>query len=142
MDTAKLPKKYPGPKLFSKLATYKTIQGITIDELCKRLGWHYQQYYSLNNARRTVRRETLAHVIEALELQPEKFFDDSKTNDAGTIAAIFRQYPLDVLQWLVTERGREAMLKQYGLDHFSHAKEQLVSVVEQVYGAGVEEKIM
>ena len=61
MDTAKLPKKYPGPKLFSKLATYKNIQGMTIDELCKRLGWHYQQYYSLNNARRTVRRETLAH---------------------------------------------------------------------------------
>ena len=131
-----IPKTYSGKVLFNKLQEWREMKGITIAELCDRLGWHYQQYYALDDDNRKVRAKLLSHVIASLELDMDWLLavpnEDGSTN---AYVNVFKKYPPKILEWLASEEGKEAMLKEYGRYHIAKAQKELAENAAAVYEA-------
>ena len=131
-----IPKTYSGKVLFNKLQEWREMKGITIAELCDRLGWHYQQYYALDDDNRKVRAKLLSHVIASLELDMDWLLavpnEDGSTN---AYVNVFKKYPPKILEWLASEEGKEAMLKEYGRYHIAKAQKELANDAAAVYEA-------
>ena len=135
-ENPSLPKCYSGKTLFNKLQEWREMQGITIAELCDRLGWHYQQFYALDDDNRKVRAKLLSHVMDKLSLDMDWLLatpdEDGSTN---AYVSVFKKYPPKILKWLASDEGKEAMLKAYGLYYLSKAKEELANDAAAVYEA-------
>lgn len=135
-ENGTIPKYYSGKTLFNKLQEWRELNGITIAELCDRLGWHYQQFYALDDDKRKVRAKLLSHIIVALKLDIDWLLT-APNQDGSTLAYVnvFKKYPPKVLAWLATDEGKEAMMKEYGLFHLSKAQKELADEAAAVYEA-------
>ena len=128
----KLPKTFSGKMLYDKLQIWRETRSITLDDMCKTLGWHSQQLYAMNDEQRTVRASTIAHILEKLEIDPDWLLSDDKDY---AYVQIFKKYPHKVLVWLASEKGKEEMMKAYGLHAMREAQSELAQAANVVYNA-------
>ncbi len=128
----KVPKTFSGKMLFEKLQVWRQTNLMTLDAMCKKLGWHSQQLYAMNGDNRMVRAKTVIHVSEKLGIDMGWLL--SGEGQASYIK-VFENYPPKVLEWLVSEEGKAAMLKAYGIHSMEEAQKELAAEAKQVYEA-------
>lgn len=127
-----LPKSFSGKILFDRLQTYKELNNLTVEQLCKKLGWHYQQLYALNDSKRTVRAKLLTHVITKLGISPNWLLASGKEY---SYVQVLKLYPPKVLEWLISEEGRTKMLEAYAVHSLKKEQERISNDAQVVYEA-------
>ena len=125
--------KYSGKKLVQKLKDWCAAEGISQAEMIRRLGWHEQQFYSMDKDSRVVRASTVTKIITTLGIDGQWLLSDASVE--SDYVRVMKNYPTDILRWLVTEEGKKTMLKQYGLYTMQKAQENLKATVQTVYNA-------
>lgn len=126
-----IPNRYSGKMLFDKIKEYAKNEGLTVTETCKKLEWHLQQFYLMNDPNRTVKASTITHVIEKLNVDPDWLLSEADP----AYAKVMRKFPKEVLEWLVTDKGREVMMEAYGRYLYEKTQKSLQESAEAVYKA-------
>ena len=128
---SRLPAVYTGKMYYNKIQQYSEESGVSIKEICEKLGWHQQQFYAMNNARRKVKVSTLIRTIERLGLDPEWL----TTGIDPLHVEVIKKFPEDVLKWLITDEGREAIMEAYGRSLYKKTQQELNVTAKAVYEA-------
>ena len=132
MEGRKLPNNYKGSLLYDKLQAYRELNNMSLKDLCALLGWSTQAFYSIKKENRVVRAKTLSHIIECLKVDARWLL--SNENDMEYLN-VFRVYPRNVIRWLVSDEGKEEMLKSYAEHIAQKTEDKLKKEAQAVFQA-------
>lgn len=104
-------KMFPARVLFGWLENYRAARGLTQRDMAEMLEWK-PQFYSGLARKKSVFSATVFHAAKKLKIDPAEILLLAEDSEM-LVMPILKRYPKEVIFWMTSEEGREAIVKIY-----------------------------